>query len=297
MQSKDIFEAKNNAGGSVRFFKIDPDFQMLLGENKTTKEQNFEEPVSRSFIQFHFCLDGALEFGFNQNAYTLGLAENKSLLLYNPNQDLPISLKLQPDSSWIAVLISIEKFHGLFSDEAGFIDFLTEENHNRKYYQDSELSPAIIIVLREILKSQLHKNVEDLYLTGKVYELMALFFDHPKEADIEQCPFLVDEENVRRIRKAKAIIIDNLNNPPNLKELSEMIGLSLNKLKQGFKEIYGETVFGFLFNYKMELARQLLESGKHNVNEVGLKIGYSTGSHFIAAFKKKFGTTPKKYVS
>jgi len=46
----------------------------------------------------------------------------------------------------------------------------------------------------------------------------------------------------------------------------------------------------------MEVARKLLESGKHNVNEVGLKVGYSTSSHFIAAFKKKYGTTPKKYV-
>ena len=42
--------------------------------------------------------------------------------------------------------------------------------------------------------------------------------------------------------------------------------------------------------------RRLLESNQHNVNEVGLKVGYSTSSHFIAAFKKKFGTTPKKYV-
>ena len=37
-------------------------------------------------------------------------------------------------------------------------------------------------------------------------------------------------------------------------------------------------------------------SQKYNVNEVGLKLGYSTASHFIAAFKKKYGTTPKKYL-
>ena len=84
--------------------------------------------------------------------------------------------------------------------------------------------------------------------------------------------------------------------PPSLQELSDEIGLSLKKLKEGFKEIYGETVFGFLFDYKMDYARKLLETGQHNVNEVGLRVGYSTASHFIAAFKKKFGTTPKKYI-
>jgi AraC-like DNA-binding protein len=72
--------------------------------------------------------------------------------------------------------------------------------------------------------------------------------------------------------------------------------LNKKKLKEGFKQIYGDTVFSFLFDYKMEHARRLLESNQHNVNEVGLRVGYSTSSHFIAAFKKKFGTTPKKYV-
>ena len=71
---------------------------------------------------------------------------------------------------------------------------------------------------------------------------------------------------------------------------------TIDILKEGFKQIYGTTVYGFLFDYKMELARKLLESGGHNVNEVGLKVGYSTASHFIAAFKKQYGTTPKKYI-
>ena len=62
--------------------------------------------------------------------------------------------------------------------------------------------------------------------------------------------------------------------PPGLEDLSEKVGLSLKKLKMGFKQIYGDTVYGFLFDYKMDYARQLLDSGSYNVNEVGLKIGY-----------------------
>jgi AraC-like DNA-binding protein len=47
----------------------------------------------------------------------------------------------------------------------------------------------------------------------------------------------------------------------------------------------------------MEFARKLLLSNKYSVGEIGLRVGYSTPSHFIAAFKKKYGTTPKKYLS
>lgn len=114
--------------------------------------------------------------------------------------------------------------------------------------------------------------------------------------DVAECPFLVDEENVRKIRNAKKIVLDRMTNPPSLQELADEIGLSLKKLKEGFKQLYGSTVYQFVLDHKMNFARQLLGSGSHNVNEVALQLGYSNSSHFIDAFKKKFGTTPKKYL-
>ena len=98
-------------------------------------------------------------------------------------------------------------------------------------------------------------------------------------------------------KKAKEIILERMAEPPTLQDLADEIGLSLKKLKEGFKQIYGDSVYGYLLDHKMDVARQLLESGKYNVNEIGLKLGYSTASHFIASFKKKFGTTPKKYLA
>ena len=43
----------------------------------------------------------------------------------------------------------------------------------------------------------------------------------------------------------------------------------------------------------MNVASQMLSTKNYNVNEVALHLGYSTASHFINAFKNKFGTTPK----
>ena len=138
--------------------------------------------------------------------------------------------------------------------------------------------------------------MKSLYFKGKAYELLSLYFNKPGDPNIEKCPFLADESNVIKIKKAKEIIIERMAEPPTLSELAEEINLPLNKLKEGFKQVYGDSVFSFLLEYKLEVARQMLASGAHNVNEVGDAIGYSTASHFIAAFKKKYGTTPKKYL-
>ena len=152
------------------------------------------------------------------------------------------------------------------------------------------------IVLNQIINYNLNSNLRELYCKAKVYELLSLYFNRGEDVNVEQCPFLADESNVKKIKAAKDIVIQRISEPPTLLELSSEIDLSLKKLKEGFKQIYGTTVYSFLFDYKMELARKLLESGAHNVNEVGLKVGYSTASHFIAAFKKHYGTTPKKYI-
>ena len=141
--------------------------------------------------------------------------------------------------------------------------------------------------------ASLPNKVKTLYFKGKAYELLSLYFNRGEDANIDQCPFLVDESNVAKIKQAKDIVIARMAEPPTLQELSEEINLSLKKLKEGFKQIYGDSVFSFLFDYKMEVARKLLETGSHNVNEVGLRVGYSTASHFIAAFKKKYGITQR----
>ena len=275
---------------------IDNGFYILRYKNEDDKNLNYQEAVSHEFIQFHFCQKGSCNFEFNGGNYQLPLMSKNVILLYNPQKALPIDLNLTPDSALVSLVISIKKFHSLFSEDADHIHFLSPENNTKKYYDTRPISPAMSVVLSQILETKLHESIQTLYFKGKVYELLSLFFNKSEDADVEQCPFLMDEENVRKIRKAKEIILSQMSEPPTLHELSTEIGLNIKKLKEGFKQIYGDTVYGYLLDHKMNEARSMLNSRQYNINEISLKLDYSTSSHFIAAFKKKFGTTPKKYL-
>lgn len=287
---------ENVAQSSFEKTKLEEGFYLLKFQNPSKQALKVQRNINSNFIQFHFSGKGEGRFFFNNGSYKIPLLEENALLLYNPKRDLPIDLELQPQSWVISIVISIKKFHALFSEEAGYISFLSLENRDKQYYKDSVLTPGMVIVLNQVMNYNVIASIKNLYLKAKAYELLSLYFNRSEEPDVEQCPFLTDEENILKIRKAKEIVIANLAEPPSLQELSRDIGLSMKKLKEGFKQIYGDSVFSFLFDYKMEYARKLLDSGEYNVNEVGLKVGYSTSSHFIAAFKKKFGTTPKKYL-
>lgn len=287
---------ENIAKGQFVIVDIETGFCVLTANNDSARPQVFVHDLDRSLIQFHFTLKGSSKLVFNEGNYSLNNAEDKSLLLYNPQRDLPIHMELDPNTWTVSVVISIKKFHALFSSESDSISFLSEENIDKKYYQDGVISPSMAIILNQLMHFNLNASIQTLYFKGKVYELLSHYFNQTVEGSAEQCPFLVDASNVAKIKKAKDIIINRMTEPPSLQELAEMAGLSLRKLKEGFKQIYGATVYQFLFDYKMEVSRRLLESGESNVNEVGLKVGYSTASHFISAFKKKYGTTPKKYI-
>ena len=274
--------------------KIEDKFYVLKSENDGKKNRNLKKEIDTSFIQFHFVSEGQAIFSFNNGAYKMSVNKGKYIVLYNPIKNLPLNAVISPKSNVLSVLISI-KFHKLFSEDSNNIQFLKDENVNQKYYYENKISNPIFLVLNELKRFDINSSTKNLFLKAKIYELFSHLYNRNRDLNIEQCPFLTNEENFKKIKKAKDIIIENMTNPPSLVELSEEINLSLKKLKEGFKKIYGKPVYQFLIEYKMELAKKLLSDNDYNVNEVSLKLGYSTASHFITAFKNKYGLTPRNF--
>jgi len=287
---------KNIAIGSIQNHQVDDGIVFLKLSNDNSTELIFKHNIDKKHIQFHFCVKGFSKFQFNDGRYAFPVSSNNSILLYNPVQELPINALLNPNSLVISILISIKKFHGLFSNQADQISFLNKDNIGNKFYKEKKLEPMMSVVLNQMVQLSVHESMHNLYLRAKVFELMSFYFNRSKEMDIEQCPFLVDDKNIKKIRRAKDIIISRMTEPPTLNDLANEVEISLKKLKEGFKQVYGASVYVFLLDYKMQVSKRLLSSGNYNVNEVALKVGYSTATHFINAFKKKFGTTPKKYL-
>ncbi len=287
---------KNNAKSLFTDTEIETGFTILKLINRASETASFNKEVSDNYIQLFLCTAGSGKLVYNNGAYKIDITANNSLILYNPMQNLPVHVELEKDTKILVALITIEKFHSFFSEFATYITFLSDENRNKKYYSGKPLSPREQVVLNDIFDNNMHRSLEKLYTKAKIYELLSLYFNISEDADTEKCPFLNDEKNVLKIKQAKEIIIAQMAEPPTLAVLAKEIGLSLSKLKEGFKQLYGDTVFNFLFDYKMDYARKMLSSKKYNVSEVSELVGYSTSSHFIAAFKKKFGTTPKKYL-
>lgn len=99
------------------------------------------------------------------------------------------------------------------------------------------------------------------------------------------------------IHLAKEILQRRMDDPPSLLELARLAGLNDRKLKQGFRQVFGTTVFGYLHDYRLEQARQLLSTDTMSVAEVAYAVGFSNRSYFAIAFRRKFGVNPSEYLA
>lgn len=166
---------------------------------------------------------------------------------------------------------------------------------DQEYYQQSGVpSASMQTVLQQILHCPYQGFIRRLYLEGKLLEMMALILADMEEEVPLLAPVLKPED-VERINYAGEILRSQLTNPPSLLGLARQVQINDHKLKVGFRQVFGTTVFGYLHDYRMEKSRQLLESGSISVSGAAQSVGFANRSHFATAFRKKFGMNPSLY--
>ncbi|MFN6563198.1 MAG: helix-turn-helix transcriptional regulator [Nostoc sp. ChiSLP01] len=171
------------------------------------------------------------------------------------------------------------------------------ETPNQYYYQVGMTNAAMQLALEQILNCPFQGLTKYIYLEAKCLELVALKLEQLMQNEKSAAtPVLLKPNDIDRIHYAKEILINNLDNPPSLLELARQAGLNDRKLKLGFRQVFGTTVFGYLHQRRMEQARELLLEGRMNVKEVARAVGYGNQSCFAAAFRKRFGVNPKSYL-
>lgn len=286
---------KNIDKSSVEFFSEKEKFSVLNIRNQNGETAFKSYPLTGNYIQLYFSMTNRTKVAFNMEHCAVELSPEDSALIYFKDPSMNLLFTLPPQSEVLVVLISVTHFHSLFSHSDDLFFNFNNLKIGRPIIDQKKTHKSVRSILQQILTKQVHGTLHGLYTKGKIYELLSLYFDNTDQNESDSCPFMANEETVAQIKKAKDIIIENMAHPPSLEELSKKVGLNIKKLKVGFKEFYGAPVFTFLLNYKLDHSKKLLEENQFNVSEIAAQIGYSNSSHFIAAFKKKFDTTPKQF--
>lgn len=146
--------------------------------------------------------------------------------------------------------------------------------------------------INSIIQCKYEKGLKRMYYLSKCVELLVLQADAFDSLEKDKGLAIKSSYDTECIFYAKEYLMQNIASPPSLIQLSKICGLNEFKLKKGFKEIFGQTVFGFLSDKRLELARMDVLERTRPISEIAYELGYSSPQHFSLAFKKKFGVSP-----
>lgn len=226
-----------------------------------------------------FCLEGNLKL--KTPIREIILQANHGVFVHTP----AYSAKCELPYSGKAVCIQLtEKCYNKFTN-----------NEERYQVTGSEpvlkINPAMQMILKSIGECTHSSLMRRIFLETGVLQLLLMQLEQISSKPATQ-NMIIKEHDIERIQYAKALIDEDIRNPCSLIELAHKAGLNDFKLKKGFKELYGMTVFGYLHEIRMEKAWKMLFDEKRSVSDVSHEVGYKNPHHFTAAFRKKFGVLP-----
>lgn len=153
-------------------------------------------------------------------------------------------------------------------------------------------------LVQHVLDDKKEGLVHSTFAESKAIELFSLQLRRWEE-EIVQTPTkskMLRTEDMESIIMARNLLISNLREVPTIEALSKKSGVNRQKLKQGFKKMFGTTINDYVRNERMRMARQLFDNGTPIVKEVAASVGYENPSYFARRYKEKYGLYPNEYL-
>ena len=98
-----------------------------------------------------------------------------------------------------------------------------------------------------------------------------------------------------RVTKARAFLESHLEETLDLQAIATAVGCSPFYLSRTFSATTGMTISQYVRKLRIEKAAELLVTGRYNVSEAAVEVGYQSLSHFSKAFQQVKGCLPSKY--
>lgn len=172
--------------------------------------------------------------------------------------------------------------------------FLRGDTTGNRFGETHRLTAAQEQRITHLLQPPVLLGARPLWYQGKVLEIMAEFFFERRGKDELFC----DRQQRlarERVERVVALLRQHLAEPLSLEEIGRQVGCSPFHLSRTFSSETGTTIPQYLRRLRMERAAELLQSGKANVTEAALEVGYSSLSHFSQSFCQEMGCCPGLY--
>lgn len=174
-------------------------------------------------------------------------------------------------------------------DDPDFCYILIPRGHPRR--------PEITALVKDLIQiSEAESPGYELLALGHLSRFMGSMVQHPDQiSPFERRGAGAVGSDIQAQRDMLTFIQTEYMNPVALQDIAQAGHVSRSKCCQLFKRYIQQSPMEYLNEYRLEVSRGLIAAGGRSVTEAALECGFGQASYFIRQFKRKYGTTPKKY--
>lgn len=154
---------------------------------------------------------------------------------------------------------------------------------------------------RKILITAIHQTNSEDQLANTLKKGVIKFSEKQEnqqkniKTNLKKVKIRLSFEDIRKIRKGHDIIINNLEQDfPSLKDFALQLGTNEFKLKYGFKELYGISVYRFIMQERLRKSKMMVQYSDQSLKSIAHTNGFKSFPHFSRTFKKHFGYSPSE---
>lgn len=152
--------------------------------------------------------------------------------------------------------------------------------------------PRIALLFKQLSAFSLNASYGQAYLTGKVYEAVALLQD--KVNQVQWAKSTLSPIEVDRLKKVISYIKKHYDKSLSIENLTKQFNLNRNKMQVGFHALTGYTVHECLLNIRVQEAMTLLSTSDRAIPEIAKIVGFSSAKSLYDAFFKFLGIPPNQ---
>ncbi len=256
-----------------------------------SQDMTIKDTTEKEFCFISFILEGksfikvnqqASSYHFSKNSVNLGISKayeeytmefqkgDKRQYAFNFSKDTLLDYLIEFDNPQLIKKVESAQQFDIFNQIK-----LTSTHH---------------FMIEKMLKNPYHGSLQKLYFETCANELMIMLIRNLSIKKVQN--IVLYEDDKLRIKKAKEILLQNIQEPPTIQELAKMVAINQDKLKKGFKVIFNNTIFKTLTEQRMKIAYEELQKNDMSIAEIAYKTGYMNVSNFISVFRKKYGVNP-----
>lgn len=290
-----IYRIREALGDAVLTrFEIYPGIALVYNDVHTDYISIGEMTGYKNILEINHCREGRIEF-----------ESLKEEFIYVKKGDMAVNMKAGvkkysyfPQAYYHGVTIEID-----FDEiEANPNIMLEELRLTPKELKDKFCDHNQCFVLHE--KPELEHLFAELYLIPeqikksyykiKVMEIL-LFLSaiNPVNEKIENRYF--NKDLVAKVKEIHEYMMGHLDEKLTTSCLASKFRVSATNLKKGFKEIYGQSIYAYLKETRVNKASEYLRETSYEIGKIAGLVGYDNASKFSSSFKSIMGINPSEY--